>query len=225
MTQNPTAEPSQKFIPKIGLSGGIASGKSSVAAAFAALGVAVINADQIARDVVEPGMPALRAIAEAFGTEVLDSDGALDRAAMRAIVFAEGGEQARLKLEAITHPAINAELTKQAFSATGPYVVLELPLLVEKQNYDWLDRVLIVDTPEAEQLIRLERRSNIKGSQARAMLAAQASRAERLAVADDVFENHGNFQQLKSSVAALDKLYRQWAITGQSPDALHLPTD
>ena len=112
----------------------------------------------------------------------------LDRAAMRAIVFAENGEQARLKLEAITHPAINAELTKQAFAATGPYVVMELPLLVEKQNYEWLDRVLIVDTTEAEQLIRLERRSNIKGTQASAMLAAQASRAERLAVADDVFE-------------------------------------
>ncbi len=223
MTQQPTPETKLNFIPKIGLSGGIASGKSSVAAAFAALGVAVINADQIARDVVEPGMPALLAIAKTFGTEVLDPDGGLDRAAMRAIVFAENGEQARLKLEAITHPAINAELTKQAFAATGPYVVMELPLLVEKQNYEWLDRVLIVDTTEAEQLIRLERRSNIKGTQASAMLAAQASRAERLAVADDVFENHGNFEQLNKSVAELDKVYRQWAKTGHAPDSQQLP--
>ena len=205
------------FIPKIGLSGGIASGKSTVAAAFGDLGITVIYADQIARDVVEPGTPALAKIAEHFGEQVLQADGALDRAAMRNIVFSEHGEQARLQLEAITHPAINQAIESQAFAASGPYVVLELPLLVEKQHYDWLDRVLIVDIPTEEQLRRLAARSGIEGEQANAILATQASREQRIAVANDVFDNSGPVEELTAAVAKLDKQYRLLAKTGQPP--------
>ena len=165
-------------IPKIGLTGGIASGKSTVARAFEALGVTVIDADRIARQVVEPGSPALAAIASRFGN-VLLPDGTLDRAKLRGIVFAD--EQARQDLEAMTHPAINAEVRRQTFAAAGPYVIVELPLLVEKQHYDWLDRVLVVDCDLQTQLSRLAARSGITGDQAAAILAAQATRAQRLA--------------------------------------------
>ena len=206
---------------KIGLTGGIASGKSSVAAAFAELGVPVILADQIARDVVEPGTPALLAIANHFGDGVLLSDGALDRAALREIVFADPAQ--RQALESITHPAINQEIERQAHSSDAPYLVLELPLLVEKQNYRWLNRILVVDVPREFQLARLKTRNGIEGQQAENMLAAQASREDRLAIANDTFDNSGEHSAIAAAVAQLHSSYNNWASTEQTPQALQLP--
>ena len=194
---------------RIGLTGGIASGKSTVARLFEAHGVPVIDTDQIARDVVEPGQPALVAVVEAFGTGVLAPDGHLDRSALRARVFADAG--ARQRLEAILHPAIRAELARRSAAAGGPYQVWVIPLLVEGGRLDQVDRVLVVDCPVEMQLERLVARDGGSESSAQAILAAQASREQRLAAADDVIVNDGAEDSLAPQVAALDASYRELA--------------
>jgi len=194
---------------RIGLTGGIASGKSTVARLFEAHGVPVIDTDQIARDVVEPGQPALVAVVEAFGTGILAPDGRLDRPALRARVFADAG--ARQRLEAILHPAIRAELARRSASAGGPYQVWVIPLLVEGGRIDQVDRVLVVDCPVEMQLERLVARDGGSESSAQAILAAQASREQRLAAADDVIVNDGAEDALAPQVAALDAGYRELA--------------
>ena len=194
---------------RIGLTGGIASGKSTVARLFEAHGVPVIDTDQIARDVVEPGQPALVAVVEAFGTGILAPDGRLDRPALRARVFADAG--ARQRLEAILHPAIRAELARRSASAGGPYQVWVIPLLVEGGRIDQVDRVLVVDCPVEMQLERLVARDGGSESSAQAILAAQASREQRLAAADDVIVNDGAEDALAPQVAALDASYRELA--------------
>src|SRR5688572_20013711 len=168
----------------IGLTGGIASGKSAVAELFAQLGAPVLDTDQIARDVVEPGKPTLAKLVAEFGSDILDSAGRLDRARMRTRVFAD--PEQRKRLEAITHPAIREELAARAQRAQGPYQVHVIPLLVESGRAELYDRVLVVDTSEQAQLQRLLARDGSNDEQARQILAAQASREDRLDAADDV---------------------------------------
>jgi len=194
---------------RVALTGGIASGKTTVANLFAALGVSVIDTDVIARQVVEPGQPALAAVVETFGTDVLDADGRIDRRRMRERVF--GDADARRRLEAILHPAIRAEMERQSREAGGPYQLLVIPLLVESGRRDHVDRVLVVDVPEATQVERLVRRDAVPREQAEAALRAQATREARLAFADDVIENTGDMAVLTARVAELHRGYLRQA--------------
>ncbi len=191
---------------RIGLTGGIASGKTAVADLFAARGVPVLDTDQIARDVVEPGTPGLAEVVTAFGPDVLAADGRLDRRALRERVFARPDD--RRRLEAILHPLIRAELERRSAAAGGPYQVFVIPLLVEGAGQTRVDRVLVVDCPEDTQLARLMARDGGTEAAARAILAAQASRAERLAIADDVIANTGTLAQLEPQVTKLDTRFR-----------------
>jgi dephospho-CoA kinase len=207
-----TASPSTSALPfRVALTGGIASGKTTVANLFAAHGIPLIDSDLIAREVVEPGQPALVAVAEAFGLEVLGSDGRLDRRRLRDIVFSD--PTARARLEAILHPAIRAEMERQAAlaAAAGPYQVLVIPLLAEGGRRDRADRVLVVDVPETMQVERLMARDRVSREQAEASLKAQASRAARLEIADDVVTNTGRIDDLHEQVASLHRRYVQLA--------------
>lgn len=189
----------------IALTGGIASGKTAVAEIFGGLGVPVLDTDQIARDVVEPGAPALAQLIAEFGAEVLDASGRLDRAKMRERVFNDPSQ--RKRLEAITHPAIRAELARRSQEANGPYQVHVIPLLVEGGRTSAYDRVLVVDCPEEEQLKRLMARDKADLEQAKRILAAQASRQRRLSVADDVIANTGTLKDLRKVVEGLHRKY------------------
>jgi dephospho-CoA kinase len=189
----------------IALTGGIASGKSAVAELFAAQGVPVFDTDQIARDVVEPGTPALGKIVAAFGAEVLDTYGRLDRKRMRELVFADLAK--RKQLEAITHPAIREELARRSNEADGLYQIHVIPLLVETGRADAYDRVLVVDAPEADQLRRLRHRDGTDEATGKSILAAQATREARLSVADDVIVNTGSLADLQRFVATLHENY------------------
>jgi len=186
---------------RVALTGGIASGKTAVANIFATHGVPVIDTDVIAREVVEPGQPALAAVVDAFGTGVLAADGRLDRPRLRERIF--GDAEARRRLEAILHPAIRTEMERQSRAAGGPYQVLVIPLLVEGGRRDHFDRVLVVDVPEATQIERLVRRDGVTRDQAEAALRAQASRDARLAFTDDVIDNTGDVAALETRVAKL----------------------
>ncbi len=190
---------------RVALTGGIASGKTTVANLFAALGVPLIDTDVIARQVVEPGQPALADVVKAFGPGVLDAGGHLDRRRMRELIFAD--PSARQRLEAILHPAIRAEMERQSREANGPYQVLVIPLLTEGKRRDHVDRVLLVDVPEELQIERLMRRDGVTREQAAASLKAQATRAERLAMADDVVRNTGRVDDLREQVAELHAKY------------------
>lgn len=197
---------------RIGLTGGIASGKSTVADLFADKGVPVIDTDAIARDVVAAGKPALEEIREAFGNEVIRDDGTLDRAAMRRIVFQDPGKRARL--ESILHPRIRDEAFARADEADGDYLLVVVPLMVESPMRNRMDRILVVDVPEATQLERLLARDAETPEQARCMIAAQAGRGERLAIADDVIDNGGTLEATRRQVDALHALYRGLAGSG-----------
>lgn len=200
----------------VGLTGGVASGKSEVTRRFQALGVEVVDADVAAREVVEPGQPALARIAERFGAGMLLADGRLDRRQLRKRVFADA--QARRDLEAITHPAIRARVKAQAQAAPGPYAVVAVPLLAEagRAAYPWMARVLVVDAPESLQHDRLMRRDGVDEALAARMIAAQASRTVRLAIADDVILNDGDPAHLDTAVAALHARY----LAAAQPEAL-----
>jgi dephospho-CoA kinase len=191
---------------RVALTGGIASGKTTVADLFAALGVPVIDTDVIARHVVEPDQPALAQVVAEFGAEVLDATGRIDRRRMRERIFAD--PDAKRRLESILHPAIRAEMARQSLAAQGPYQVLVIPLLTEGGSRDHVDRVLLVDVPEELQIQRLMMRDGVSHGQAQASLDAQATRAERLAMADDVVRNTGRVDELREAVAALDAKYR-----------------
>jgi dephospho-CoA kinase len=203
-----TTSPSDAAL-KIGLTGGIASGKSTVADMFAELGIPVIDTDVIARDLVMPGLPALAEIRERFGEGVIDGSGNLDRAAMRKLVFSN--DQARRDLEAILHPRIGAETRRQSAEANGPYQVIVVPLLLESQLRQFVDRVLVVDCSEETQIRRLTARDTESAEQARRILAAQASRHDRLAIADDVIHNDRDLAHLRDQVLQLDRKYRREA--------------
>ncbi len=195
---------------RIGLTGGIASGKSTVADLFAGFGAAVIDTDQIARKVVEPGKPTLTALTAALGTGILGADGKLDRHRLRERIFSDAST--RKTVERILHPAIMAELIRQADSASGPYQVLVIPLLVEGGRSGLVDRVLVVDCPEEQQIERLIRRDGETRESAALALAAQATRAARLAEADDVIANDGDPAKLVELVAGFDREYRRLAV-------------
>ena len=193
----------------IGLTGGVASGKSVVADMFAGLGIPVIDADVAAREVVVPGSEGLAAVVAAFGDGVLATAGGLDRAAMRRRVFQD--DAARARLEAILHPRVRTVLQRMAIETAGPYVLVAIPLLAEgggRTAYPWLDRILVVDAAPELQRERLLRRDAVDATLAARMLAVQADRLARLAIADDVLVNEGTLAALQPHVAALDAQYR-----------------
>ncbi len=191
---------------RVGLTGGIASGKSTVSAIFAELGAAVIDTDVIAREVVAPGQAAIDEIRREFGEDYLTADGKLDRATMRRLVFAD--DTARSRLEAILHPRIRDETLAQATAAGGPYQLIVVPLLVDSPLLQFVDRVLAVDCAEDTQIERLMARDADSEEQARRILATQASRQERLAIADDVIDNDGSLERTRRQILALDRAYR-----------------
>lgn len=204
----------------VGLTGGVASGKSTVERAFQALGVFVADADVAAREALAVGSDGLAEVAARFGAGALLDDGSLDRPAMRRRVF--GDAQARRALEAIVHPRVRASVRRACAQAPGAYAIASIPLLAEaaavpaehdggRQAYPWLRRVLVVDVPEAVQLQRLLARDGIDETLARTMIQAQATRRERLAIADDVLVNDGPLQAIPAQVEALDRLYRKLA--------------
>ena len=193
----------------VGLTGGIGSGKTVVSDSFAAHGVPVIDTDLIARELVEPGQPALAEIAAEFGADCLDQAGCLQRAVLRERVFADPA--ARQRLEANLHPRIRAVARERIAAQTAPYGLLVIPLLVETGMSDLVDRVLVVDAPEAEQIRRVMARDRIDATQAQRILAAQASRRQRLALADEVVENAGDLTELERRVAALHTYYLRLA--------------
>lgn len=190
----------------IGLTGGIASGKSEAAKAFAAAGAAVIDTDELAREVLQPGSPGIVEVAAAFGGHLLRADGSLDRRALRHIVFSD--PQARKRLEAITHPRIKALLrTRLAATANAPYAVVEIPLLAESGLAGELDRILVIDAPEPVRIERLMQRDGETSAEAHQALSAQVSRESRLEQADDVIRNEGDKEKLRQAVARLHDLY------------------
>lgn len=196
----------------IGLTGGIASGKTAVTRAFEALGIVVADADIAARDAVAPGSVGLAEIVATFGHDVLDADGKLDRAAMRRRVFDD--TDARRRLEGIIHPRVRALLVEQCEAATSPYAIAAIPLLAEvggRVTYPWLQRILVVDVPAETQRQRLIQRDGIDATLADRMIAAQATREQRLAIADDVIVNAGTLEELQQHVVALDAQYRRYA--------------
>ncbi len=196
----------------IGLTGGIASGKTAVASAFESLGIVAADADIAARDAVAVGSTGLADVIAAFGEEVLDVNGALDRAAMRKRIF--GNDRARRTLEAIIHPRVRETLSQQCAQASSPYAIAAIPLLAEvggRTAYPWLQRILVVDVPAALQHARLVQRDGVDAELANKMIAAQATREQRLAVADDIIINTGSLEDLQRHVAALDARYRMLA--------------
>jgi len=190
---------------RIGLTGGIASGKSTVANLFAALGVTIVDTDLLAREVVAPGSPLLRQITDRFGTQVQSSDGSLNRPELRKRIF-EDPEQRRW-LEALLHPAIRELTDARCEAANGPYVIVAIPLLVETGGESRFDRVLVVDCEPELQRARLTARDGTTREETERMLAAQAPRAARLAVADDVIHNDGDLAQLRDQVEKLHSQY------------------
>jgi len=198
-------DPSTPRPLRIGLTGGIASGKTTVANFFADLGIPVIDTDVIARDVVAKGAPALAQIRADFGDAVFNDDGVLDRKAMRKLVFSDDSK--RRQLEGILHPRIRAAAVVQAQAVTDPYMIIVVPLLVESPMKALMDRVLVVDCSEDVQLKRLLARDTEDEAQARRIIAAQASRDERRAIADDVLLNDTDLDETRRQVDALHHRY------------------
>ncbi|MDT0633889.1 dephospho-CoA kinase [Spectribacter hydrogenoxidans] len=206
----------------VGLTGGIASGKSVVSSAFERLGIEVVDADQVARDIVEPGQPALEEIRERFGDAIIDGNGRLDRRQMRGIVFDD--PDARVALEKITHPRIREALAARRDAVRSEYSLLAVPLLVKSGMSDLVDRILVVDAPESVQMARLIDRDGIDEELARKMIAAQDTRTLRLAAADDVLVNTGPRKDIADLAAALHAGYSRLArgdIDNLPP--MHLP--
>jgi dephospho-CoA kinase len=191
---------------RIGLTGGIASGKSTVTQRFSELGVPIIDADIASRAVVEPGTVGLQRVVERFGPTILGPTGELNRAALRAQVF--GNAKMRKELEAILHPLIRAHMEQQAKALVCPYLIMAIPLLIESGSpRDRVDRILVIDAEESTQMRRLLDRDGSSAQQARAILASQTSRASRLAAADDVLSNDGSVTDLRQSVDRLHQRY------------------
>ena len=193
----------------IGLTGGIGSGKSTVAKMFIALGVPVIDMDQIARQVVEPGQPALKQIIHEFGASILDTDGRLNRRKLRELIF-ESVENRR-RLEMILHPLIRQETQQQISKLDATYCIVVIPLLLESNQRSLVDRILVVDVPEALQITRTIQRDDVSAADAQKILAAQVNRNRRLAAADDVIDNSEELEQVRIRVAKLDQHYRRLA--------------
>jgi len=197
-------------VPVIGLTGGIGSGKSAAADGFAACGAAIVDTDRIAHELTAAGGAALAPLLDAFGPAILQEDGALDRGAMRRLVFADATQ--RKRLESILHPLIRQESDRQvnrAAETNAPYVVLVVPLLVESGNYrERVQRVVVVDCDESLQIARVMARNGLSEAEVRAILRAQISREARLAAADDVIDNSGDMANLKRQVNMLNANFR-----------------
>ncbi|MCF7716747.1 dephospho-CoA kinase [Aeromonas jandaei] len=194
----------------VAITGGIGSGKTTIANQFAELGIDVVDADVIAREVVEPGTPALEAIADHFGPDVITPDGQLDRRRLREQVFSN--PSAKAWLNALLHPLIRSEMQRQCAAARSPYCLLVVPLLVENKLTGLANRVLVVDVDEATQIERTCRRDGVTAEQAKAIIAAQASRSERLTAADDVIENaNGSEMAIKARILTLHETYLAFA--------------
>lgn len=193
----------------IGLTGGIGSGKTAATDYLTTLGVTIVDADLASRVVVEPGKPALKAIAERFGDHVIAEDGSLDRRALREIVFAD--PDALKALEGITHPAIGQELRNQIAGSKSPYTVLVSPLLFETSQKDLVHRTLVIDAPAELQVKRTMARDHVPEEQVAAIMKAQLERTKRLDQADDVVENHGSLEKLHDELDALHKRYLELA--------------
>lgn len=189
----------------IGLTGGIGSGKTAATDYLAQRGATIVDADLASRVVVEPGQPALAEIAVTFGAHMLNADGTLNRRALREVVFAD--KAALKQLEAITHPAINTELRRQIADSSGVYTVLVSPLLLETQQKTLVARVLVIDVPPELQISRTAQRDDVDATQVKAIMAAQLSREERLAQADDVITNDGDLAALHQQLDALHQRY------------------
>ena len=189
----------------IGLTGGIGCGKTAVTERFAELGVPVIDADRVAREVVEPGQPALEKVRLRFGDELLRSDGSLKRDRLRELIFSD--EQARLDLEAILHPLIRRRMRDRLKILKADYAILAIPLLLETGQGETVNRILVVDCPEEEQIQRVCSRDGISRERVRKILSAQSSRTERLAAADDVIDNSGTLTELTPQIQALHQSY------------------
>lgn len=193
----------------VGLTGGIGSGKSAATEYLARRGITIVDADLASRVVVEPGQPALDAIVDRFGVPVLQDDGTLNRRALRDIVFSD--EQARRDLEAITHPAIGAELRRRIHASDSPYTVLVSPLLLEGSQKDMTHRVLVIDATPELQIQRTVSRDSVPETQVQAIMKAQLDRERRLAMADDVVENHGPLEALHDRLEELHRFYLELA--------------
>ena len=198
----------------VGLTGGIGSGKSAAAAEFGRLGAAVVDTDAIAHELTEAGGSAIPEIRRVFGPAAIDASGAMDRGKMRARVFADPGT--KQALEALLHPLIREESQRRIAAARAPYVIHVVPLLVESPGYRRrVDRVLVIDAPEELQVERVRSRSGLSEAEVRAIVAAQATRAQRLAAADDVIENRGTIEALREQVAALHRKYLEYSQAAQ----------
>jgi dephospho-CoA kinase len=191
----------------VGLTGGIASGKTAVSDTFKSLGVDIIDADLIARDVVKTNSKGLNQLVETFGESILDK-GKLNRAALRKIVF---NDENKLNLiNSILHPLIRKKIINQVLEVKNKYCIVVIPLLCESDDYGWLDRVLVVDVQPETQLTRLLKRDGITVELAKKMMSKQCSKEQRLSIADDVINNEQTLIQLKQKVLVLDKLYKNW---------------
>jgi dephospho-CoA kinase len=193
----------------VALTGGVGSGKSTVAALFAEHGVPVIDADEIAHALTAPKSPVLDLITEAFGKQFVNAGGHLDRAALRALVFSD--PTARKRLELILHPRIRSEMLDRLAGLTAPYAVLEIPLLFETGQTDIADRILVLDLPESEQIRRVHERSDLDEEEIRRIIDSQAPRSVRLAGAQDIIDNSGDSAALEKQVSQLHRYYLQLA--------------
>ncbi|MAR00564.1 MAG: dephospho-CoA kinase [Oceanospirillaceae bacterium] len=193
----------------LGLTGGIGSGKTAASNFFASLGILVVDADIVAREIVEPGKPAWQAIKDRFGDDALQQDGTLNRAWLRQKVFAEPDE--RKWLESQTHPRIRDEIISQLAAATSPYAVLASPLLFESRQNELADRTLVIDVPEETQVERASHRDSNQAEQIRRIIAAQMPRQERLDRADDSVDNSGSLEDLHQHLRPLHQMYLQLA--------------
>jgi dephospho-CoA kinase len=198
----------------VALTGGVGSGKSSVAALLGRVGVPVIDADEISRALTAPGSPVLDLIAQELGIGVINAGGHLDRAAVRALVFSD--PLARERLESILHPRIRAEMLQRLTRLSAPYAVLEIPLLFEAGQTDVADRILVVDLPESEQIRRVQRRSGLDVAEIQRIVDSQAPRSRRLEGADDVIDNSGDPEALVEQVSRLHRYYLHLSATRNS---------
>ncbi|MDR2877367.1 MAG: dephospho-CoA kinase [Chromatiales bacterium] len=190
---------------RIGLTGGIGSGKSTVSAYFQELGIPVIDADDIARALVAPGAPGFAPVLTAFGPDILDAQGQLDRTRLRRIIFADPAQ--RRELEAILHPLVRAQIRECVQELSAPYCIIAIPLLIETGQSDQVDRVLVIDAPEDVQLARVMTRPGWSAQDAKRVIRSQASRAERLRAADDIIANTSDLPALQLAVAQLHQRY------------------
>jgi dephospho-CoA kinase len=196
----------------IGLTGGIGSGKSTVADLFARLGAGVVDTDLLARELTEPGTPVLARIAAEFGTEILSPDASLNRSRLRKRVFADPA--ARARLESLLHPPIRELMLERAAALPSPYAILVIPLLLETGQDALVDRVLVVDCPESVQVERVHRRSGLPEDEIARIMGSQIPRAERLSRADDVIDNQGDPDALPPQV---ERLHRAYLALAESP--------